>query len=186
MRTHIWIAASIVGGAIAWLLLPESAPSAGHAESQPAAAATVQMPVEPAPAAVTGDDAPAAHDQDEMPGTVPLPEGRATVAEIHAHDEVPSIPRDDAPVPENDPIEPEAEQTPAWRAEKTRHAAELVERQAERLDARVAAAETAGDPAEVRRLRVQADRARKRLETMRADAAALQAEADGEPVAAAP
>ena len=173
MKTRNAIVAAAAVGAAAWLLWPKPPARAPAAPPAPHAHAHGEEPALPA---VPSAAAPL-RDTELAGSLLRLPEGPATVAAPGPGDEAPSLPRDDAPPQENDPIEPELPQTPAWRRDKTLHAAALVDRQVARLDEQVAQAEASGDAGRARLLRVRADRQRKRLAAIREQAEALQAEA---------
>ena len=75
--------------------------------------------------------------------------------------------------PENDPILPELPQTPEWRHGKLVRITSLLERDVTRLEAERERARARGDADEARRLEVQVLRHRARLESLRAESAAL-------------
>lgn len=149
-------------------------PVADHQEAPRAAAKEKAPPIEPGE---TGEAV-------ENPGGVPttFAEGDAVVVPVGEGDEVPSPERDDGPVVENDPIEPELPQTPEWKLEKTVHVASLVDRQIGRLESELAAAESRGDRAEAQRLKVRLARQKQRLDGIHGEAEALRAEVGGDVV----
>lgn len=116
----------------------------------------------------------------------PLAEGRAeagpggTVVPVGPGDEVPEPEVEGGPAQENEPIEPEAPRTAAWRHEKLVRVTELLGREVERLEEERQVAKERGQAEEVRRLSVLLERHRGRLGRLGEEAAALEEEARAE------
>ncbi|HSP80270.1 MAG TPA: hypothetical protein VLQ93_17185 [Myxococcaceae bacterium] len=171
-------AAVLLGAALAVPLLRTSS------EAPPEAPAAAPAPVDASPPEPVR---PAREPRSAEPVRAePLVEGRAeagpggTVVPVGPGDEVPEPEVEGGPAQENEPIEPEAPRTAAWRHEKLVRVTELLGREVERLEEERQVAKERGQAEEVRRLSVLLERHRGRLGRLGEEAAALEEEARAE------
>jgi len=143
----------------------------------PSAVAAVAPPTPTAPTPREPVSVPTAAKPAEAPQEVPA----ATVVPIQPEDVVPSLPVENAPPVENDPILPEKPQTARWRLAKTERITTLLDRDVERLEREREAAEARGDTAQRKHLEIVIQRHRARLGELREEMVRLAEAARDEP-----
>ncbi|MBF5041621.1 hypothetical protein FGE12_04420 [Aggregicoccus sp. 17bor-14] len=166
LRTRLLLGAGLLlllGLGLEWGLRPAPA-----APVDPAAQAASEA------ARAGGEAAASAALQAAPPAATPEPLTSQPPAREQSAEEA-ALPTDTAA--QNDPIEPELPQTPAWKLEKTAHVRELMDRQVARLEAERQAAVAAGKPEDAKRLEVAVARAQRRLGHLQEEIAKLQAQA---------
>jgi len=171
-------AAVLLGAALAVPLLRASS------ETPPEAPAAAPGPVDASPRAPvpsTREPRSAEPVRAEPPTEVRAEAGPGgTVVPVGPGDEVPEPEVEGGPAQENEPIEPEAPRTAAWRHEKLVRVTELLGREVERLEAERQAAKARGQAEEVRRLSVLLERHQGRLGRLHEEVAAVAEEARAE------